>query len=109
MAAVADGRDAVSDGALRHLAPPLGSRRATQSLARPVAPRHPVRDDGALDVLVLAAVRGISYKTTTDRLPALAARVVDERTRAVPEWITIPITDGSEAYLGWVAEETTEY
>lgn len=24
----------------------------------------------------------------------------------VPQWITLPVTDGSEAYLSWVAEET---
>lgn len=48
----------------------------------------------------------ISYKTTTDRLPALAAWVAREHGYEVPEWITLPVTGGSEAYLNWVAEES---
>ncbi|NBE54944.1 divalent-cation tolerance protein CutA [Streptomyces boluensis] len=48
----------------------------------------------------------ISYKTTTDRLPALAAWVNQEHSYDVPEWITLPVSGGSEAYLSWVVEET---
>ncbi|MCN9241218.1 divalent-cation tolerance protein CutA [Streptomyces sp. RY43-2] len=49
----------------------------------------------------------VSYKTTTDRLPALAAWATEKHPYDVPEWITLPVTGGSEAYLSWVAEETT--
>lgn len=49
----------------------------------------------------------ISYKTTTDRLRDLAAWVAQEHPYDVPEWITLPVTGGSEAYLSWVTEETT--
>ncbi|WNZ14950.1 divalent-cation tolerance protein CutA [Streptomyces sp. 11x1] len=49
----------------------------------------------------------ISYKTTTERLPELEAWVSRNHGYEVPEWITLPVTGGSAAYLAWVAEETT--
>lgn len=48
----------------------------------------------------------VSYKTTRDRLPELASWVAGEHTYDVPEWIALPVTDGSTAYLSWVAGET---
>ncbi|OIV37388.1 divalent-cation tolerance protein CutA [Mangrovactinospora gilvigrisea] len=48
----------------------------------------------------------VSYKTTLDRLPDLAAWVAGRHSYDVPEWITLPVTGGSEAYLAWVVEET---
>ncbi|MER7840114.1 divalent-cation tolerance protein CutA [Streptomyces sp. NPDC096040] len=48
----------------------------------------------------------ISYMTTTDRLPALEAWVHEKHSYEVPQWITLPVTGGSEAYLSWVFEET---
>lgn len=48
----------------------------------------------------------ISYKTTTDRLPELEAWVAREHTYEVPEWVTLPATGGSEAYLSWVVDES---
>lgn len=48
----------------------------------------------------------VSYKTTLDRLPELEAWVTNEHTYDVPEWITLPVTGGSAAYLSWVVEET---
>ncbi|MFJ8956487.1 divalent-cation tolerance protein CutA [Streptomyces sp. NPDC102381] len=48
----------------------------------------------------------ISYKTTLDRLPELEAWVANEHPYEVPEWITLPVTGGSAAYLSWVVEET---
>ncbi|MFD3999062.1 divalent-cation tolerance protein CutA [Streptomyces sp. NPDC058583] len=50
----------------------------------------------------------ISYKTTTDRLPELEAWVAEKHSYEVPEWITLPVSGGSVAYLSWVVEETTE-
>jgi periplasmic divalent cation tolerance protein len=49
----------------------------------------------------------ISYKTTTDRLPELEAWVAGQHSYEVPEWITLPVTGGSEAYLKWVVEESS--
>jgi len=49
----------------------------------------------------------ISYKTTKERLPELEAWVAEKHSYNVPEWITLPVTGGSEAYLSWVVEETT--
>lgn len=48
----------------------------------------------------------VSYKTTVDQLPELEAWVAREHTYDIPEWITLPVTGGSEAYLSWVAAET---
>ncbi|MGX1541482.1 divalent-cation tolerance protein CutA [Streptomyces adustus] len=48
----------------------------------------------------------ISYKTTAERLPELEAWVAEQHGYEVPEWITVPVTGGSAAYLAWVAEET---
>ncbi|MGB8947221.1 MAG: divalent-cation tolerance protein CutA [Streptomyces sp.] len=48
----------------------------------------------------------ISYKTTTDRLPELEAWVAREHGYEVPEWIALPVTGGSEAYLSWVVDES---
>ncbi|MET8822526.1 divalent-cation tolerance protein CutA [Streptomyces rochei] len=49
----------------------------------------------------------ISYKTTTDRLPELEAWVSKQHSYEVPEWITLPVTGGSEAYLAWVVDESS--
>ncbi|MBV2353340.1 divalent-cation tolerance protein CutA [Streptomyces sp. J2-1] len=48
----------------------------------------------------------ISYMTTTDRLPRLEAWVSERHPYEVPQWVVLPVTDGSEAYLSWVIEET---
>ncbi|WP_335931584.1 divalent-cation tolerance protein CutA [Streptomyces sp. PTD5-9] len=48
----------------------------------------------------------ISYKTTVERLVELEAWVARRHDYDVPEWITLPVTGGSRAYLSWVAEET---
>ncbi|MCX5327840.1 divalent-cation tolerance protein CutA [Streptomyces sp. NBC_00140] len=49
----------------------------------------------------------ISYMTTTDRLPQLEAWLSEKHPYDVPQWITLPVTGGSEAYLSWVVKETT--
>ncbi|QEU90199.1 divalent-cation tolerance protein CutA [Streptomyces kanamyceticus] len=58
------------------------------------------------DAIETAQEWRISYKTTTDRLPELAAWVAQQHSYDVPEWITLPVTGGSQAYLSWVVEET---
>ncbi|MFF1692078.1 divalent-cation tolerance protein CutA [Streptomyces sp. NPDC058257] len=59
------------------------------------------------DAIETAQEWRISYKTTVDRLPELGAWVARQHPYDVPEWITLPVTGGSEAYLSWVVEETT--
>ncbi|MGW6911758.1 divalent-cation tolerance protein CutA [Streptomyces sp. NPDC054940] len=49
----------------------------------------------------------VSYKTTTDRLQELAAWVAQEHSYDVPEWVVLPVTGGSEAYLSWVVDESS--
>lgn len=58
------------------------------------------------DAIETAQEWRISYKTTLDRLPELQAWVAGEHSYDVPEWITLPVTGGSDAYLSWVVEET---
>ncbi|MFF7543304.1 divalent-cation tolerance protein CutA [Streptomyces canus] len=41
----------------------------------------------------------ISYMTTTGRLPDLEAWVSEGHSYEVPQWITLPVTGGSDAYL----------
>ncbi|MEW1700936.1 divalent-cation tolerance protein CutA [Streptomyces sp. NPDC091278] len=48
----------------------------------------------------------ISFKTTSERLPELEAWVAEHHSYDVPEWITLPVAGGSDAYLTWVVEET---
>ncbi|MFG3370556.1 divalent-cation tolerance protein CutA [Streptomyces sp. NPDC048156] len=60
-----------------------------------------------MDAIETAQEWRISYKTTTDRLPDLAAWVAQQHPYDVPEFITLPVTGGSEEYLSWVVEETT--
>ncbi|MDQ8706955.1 divalent-cation tolerance protein CutA [Streptomyces sp. LHD-70] len=50
----------------------------------------------------------ISYMTTTDRLPKLEAWLHKRHPYDVPQWITLPVTGGSEAYLSWVVDETAQ-
>ncbi len=50
----------------------------------------------------------ISYMTTTDNLPELEAWVAENHSYEVPQWVTLPVTGGSSAYLSWVVAETTE-
>ena len=50
--------------------------------------------------------RQLIVKTTAARVPALRARVHDLHDYEVPEFIVMPIVDGSEAYLNWIREST---
>lgn len=46
-------------------------------------------------------------KTRADRGAALAARVRELHPYALPEVLELPALGGSEAYLGWVREESS--
>ena len=47
-------------------------------------------------------------KTTTTRLPQLESEVNRLHTYDVPEFIAVPITEGSAAYLSWLSEITVD-
>ena len=46
----------------------------------------------------------IIMKTTLHRLPALKARVHELHAYELPEFISLPIVGGSDAYLQWIRE-----
>lgn len=50
--------------------------------------------------------RQLIIKTTLARLPALEARVHALHEYEVPEFIVVPVTGGSEKYLGWIRDST---
>jgi periplasmic divalent cation tolerance protein len=50
--------------------------------------------------------RQLVMKTTAARVPALRVRVGELHDYEVPEFIVMPIVDGSDAYLDWIREST---
>ncbi len=46
-------------------------------------------------------------KTTDDRVPALERRLGELHPYDLPEFIALPVTDGSEVYLSWVRDSVT--
>jgi periplasmic divalent cation tolerance protein len=54
------------------------------------------------------AERQVVIKTTRDRIAALEDRMRMLHPYELPEFIVIPIEEGSEAYLKWVAAQTEE-
>jgi len=53
------------------------------------------------------AERQIVIKTTRERVAALWDRVREVHPYDVPEFIVLPIVDGNDAYLKWVADSTS--
>ena len=53
-----------------------------------------------------AEERQVLIKTTSARLRELEARVKQLHPYEVPEFIVLPITDGSPAYLTWLSDST---
>jgi periplasmic divalent cation tolerance protein len=51
--------------------------------------------------------RQVVIKTSRDRVAALWDRVRELHPYDVPEFLVLPIVDGSDAYLRWVADSTT--
>jgi periplasmic divalent cation tolerance protein len=51
--------------------------------------------------------RQIVIKTARARLVALWERVRDLHPYDVPEFVVLPIIDGNDAYLRWIAEATS--
>jgi periplasmic divalent cation tolerance protein len=52
------------------------------------------------------AERQIVLKTSRERTAALWARLRELHPYDVPEFIVLPIVDGSDAYLRWLGEST---
>ena len=52
------------------------------------------------------AERQLVIKTTSDRLPALEARLRELHSYEVPEFLVLSVDQGGEAYLSWVADQT---
>jgi len=50
--------------------------------------------------------RQLVIKTTQDRLAALEARLGQLHAYELPEFVVLAVAGGSQAYLGWVTEET---
>jgi periplasmic divalent cation tolerance protein len=50
--------------------------------------------------------RQIIIKTTAACLPALQARLHELHPYEVPEFLVLPVSGGSEKYLGWMREST---
>jgi periplasmic divalent cation tolerance protein len=51
--------------------------------------------------------RQVIIKTTRDRVVSLWERVRDLHPYDVPEFVVLPIVDGNDAYLRWIAESTS--
>ena len=52
--------------------------------------------------------RQVVIKTTSARLAALRDRVLALHPYDVPEFLVIPVIDGSDAYLTWMRDRTRE-
>ena len=52
--------------------------------------------------------RQLLIKTTTERVSALAARVRELHPYELPEFLVTPILSGSDGYLAWLRESTSE-
>jgi periplasmic divalent cation tolerance protein len=50
--------------------------------------------------------RQLVMKTSRERVPALWERLRELHPYEVPEFLVLPIVDGSDAYLRWVGEGT---
>jgi periplasmic divalent cation tolerance protein len=48
--------------------------------------------------------RQLVIKTTRDRVPLVQTRITELHSYDLPEFLVLPVSNGSAAYLGWVAE-----
>ncbi len=51
--------------------------------------------------------RQVILKTSKDRVVALWERVRELHPYDVPEFVVLPVVDGNDAYLRWIAEATS--
>jgi periplasmic divalent cation tolerance protein len=52
--------------------------------------------------------RQVVIKTTADRVPELRARLLALHSYELPEFLVLPIIDGSDDYLAWVGQSTKQ-
>ena len=52
------------------------------------------------------AERQLVIKTTSDRLPALEARLRELHSYELPEFLVLSVDRGAQAYLNWIADQT---
>lgn len=57
-------------------------------------------------VLEREVERQLVIKTTRDRVAAVQARLAELHSYELPEFLVLPVLDGSSAYLEWVRTET---
>ena len=50
--------------------------------------------------------RQLIIKTTSDRIPAVEARVRQLHSYDVPEFLVVPVATGGATYLSWIGEQT---
>ena len=50
--------------------------------------------------------RQVIIKTSRERVPALWERIRELHPYETPEFVVLPIQDGSDAYLRWIGEST---
>ena len=50
--------------------------------------------------------RQLLIKTQTDRVHQLESRLKELHRYEIPEFLVIPVLDGSREYLAWIAEST---
>jgi periplasmic divalent cation tolerance protein len=53
-----------------------------------------------------ATERQLIIKTAASRVDALKQKIADVHPYELPEFVVIPILDGSEKYLGWLSDST---
>jgi periplasmic divalent cation tolerance protein len=58
------------------------------------------------DAVERADERQLVIKTTSERVTALEARIRELHSYEVPEFVVIPIVQGSAAYLSWLSDST---
>ncbi len=59
------------------------------------------------DTIEVEHERQLIIKTTAESLPQLWEHLRDEHPYEIPEFLVLPVIDGSGAYLNWVKESTT--
>ena len=52
------------------------------------------------------AERQLVIKTTSDRLPALEARLRELHSYELPEFLVLSVDRGAQGYLNWIADQT---
>jgi periplasmic divalent cation tolerance protein len=54
------------------------------------------------------AERQVVIKTTTERVPAVQARVAELHSYELPEFLVLDVADGSTGYLAWIGSQTAD-